>query len=72
VRAVYQALDVICEAPHAWPRWPAAPGRIPPIRRFLLTRFPYAIACQAHERVITVLAVVHGKRRPFYWVGRQT
>jgi toxin ParE1/3/4 len=72
VRAVYEALEVICETPQAWPRWPGVPGRIPPIRRFLLTRFPYAIAYQAHEDVIAVLAVVHGKRRPLYWVGRQT
>jgi hypothetical protein len=43
---------------------------IPPIRRFLLQRFPYAIAYQAHPDLTTVLAIVHGRRRPLYWVGR--
>jgi hypothetical protein len=42
----------------------------PPIRRFLLQRFPYAIAYQVHPDLTTVLAIVHGRRRPLYWVGR--
>jgi hypothetical protein len=33
LREVHGALIVISEAPDAWPRWPDAPARIPPIRR---------------------------------------
>jgi toxin ParE1/3/4 len=68
--AVYEALTVVEEAPNTWPRWPGAPARIPPIRRFVLRRFPYALAYQVSEETITVLAIVHGRRRPLYWVGR--
>ena len=70
VRAVDDALGVIGEAPDSWPRWPGAPARMPPIRRFLLPRFPYAIAYQAHAEFVSVLAIVHGRRRPLYWISR--
>jgi plasmid stabilization system protein ParE len=68
--AVRTGLEVIVEAPEAWPRWPGAPARIPLVRRFVLPRFPYSIAYQGHSDLIVVLAVVHGKRRPLYWIGR--
>jgi toxin ParE1/3/4 len=67
---VQNALAIIVEAPETWSRWPGAPPRIPAIRRFLLQRFSYAIAYQSHPDFITVLAIVHGRRRPLYWVGR--
>jgi hypothetical protein len=38
---VRTGLEVIVEAPEAWPLWPGALARIPPIRRFVLPRFPY-------------------------------
>jgi plasmid stabilization system protein ParE len=68
--AVEEALAVIGEAPESWGRWPGAPPRIPPIRRFVLPRFPYSIAYQVHTDFISVLAVAHGRRRPLYWIGR--
>jgi plasmid stabilization system protein ParE len=70
VHDVQAACQVILEAPNAWPRWPGAPSRIPPIRRFVLPRFPYSVAYQVHSEFVGVLAIVHGKRRPLYWVGR--
>jgi hypothetical protein len=41
------ALAIIVDAPATWVRWPGAPARIPPIRRFLPQRIP-GIAYQAH------------------------
>lgn len=70
LRVVFEGLDVILEAPEAWPRWPDIPARIPPVRRFVLPQFPYAVAYQAHADRVVLLAVVHGKRRPLYWIGR--
>lgn len=67
---VHDALAIIVDAPETWARLPGAPPRIPPIRRFLLQRFPYAIAYQVYPDLTTVLAIVHGRRRPLYWVGR--
>lgn len=66
----HDALLVISEAPESWPRRPGSPARIPPIRRFVLPRFPYSIAYQTYPNFISVLAIVHGSRRPLYWVGR--
>ena len=42
-----EAAHLIAESAETWPMWPGAPARIPPIRRFLLPRFPYALAYQA-------------------------
>lgn len=65
-----EAMVVVAESPDTWPAWPGAPARIPPIRRFLLPRFPYALAYQTFPDLIAVLAVVHLRRRPLYWIGR--
>jgi plasmid stabilization system protein ParE len=70
LRVVFDALNVILEAPEAWPRWPDAPGRIPPVRRVVLPRFPYAIAYQVYADRVVVLAPAHGRRKPLYWVER--
>ena len=67
---VREAVTLIGESPETWPQWPGVPSRIPPIRRFLLPRFPYAISYQAFPDVLAVLAVVHLRRRPLYWIGR--
>jgi hypothetical protein len=68
--AVHSALVVISETPKSWPRWPDTPECKPLIRRFVLPRFPFAIAYQAFADRITVLAIVHGRRAPRYWVDR--
>lgn len=55
---------------------PALAGRVPhappdvPVRRVLLTRFPYAIVFLETDEEIRVIAVVHGKRKPGYWLRR--
>ena len=69
---IQRGLQMIRETPETWPRWPSTPARIPPIRRFVLERFPYAVAYQVHPDFIAVLAIAHVKRRPLYWIGRGT
>jgi putative addiction module component (TIGR02574 family) len=46
VAVAREAMMLVVEAPETWPVWPEAPPRIPPIRRFLMPRFPYALAYQ--------------------------
>lgn len=41
-----------------------------PARRLLLTRFPYEIVFVEVGDEIRVLAVMHAKRRPGYWMKR--
>src|SRR5436309_15196962 len=41
------------------------------VRRFLLTRFPYAIIYEIVSNEIRILAVAHTQRRPGYWKKRQ-
>jgi toxin ParE1/3/4 len=40
------------------------------IRRFLVKTFPYGIVYAAVEDEIFVLAIMHLKREPDYWLGR--
>lgn len=39
-------------------------------RRILLEHFPYAVVYRFDENRIVIVAVVHGNRRPGYWVER--
>ena len=41
-----------------------------PVRRRILRRFPYGILYSARAEGIRILAIMHLKRRPMYWVGR--
>lgn len=62
--------NALLEAPLTWPEWPDAPTLGSPVRRALLRRFPFAIAYQALEDRIMVIAIAHTSRRPFYWAKR--
>ena len=42
------------------------------IRRAVMNRFPYLIAFEGHADHILILAIGHGKRRPLYWLARDT
>jgi hypothetical protein len=70
MNVAHEAMMLIVDAPETWPLWPGAPARLPPIRRFRLPRFPHAIAYQAFPGLLVVLAIVHERRKPLYWVGR--
>jgi plasmid stabilization system protein ParE len=69
VDEVQRALDAICERPATWPLWPGV-GDDVGVRRFLLARFPFAIAYAVDAEEIVVLALAHPRRRPGYWRGR--
>jgi toxin ParE1/3/4 len=66
---VDRALEILRESPTTWPRWPGSPPT-PFVRRFLLWRFPFALAYMVEPSRIVVLAVAHTKRRPDYWFHR--
>jgi plasmid stabilization system protein ParE len=57
---------------------PSLGGRLPgadprsPFRRNLLPRFPYVIVFLESPDAIRVLAVMHGKQSPGYWMQRLT
>lgn len=66
---VQRALDAICERPATWPLWPGVAEEVG-VRRFLLARFPFAVAYVAEAEEIVVLAIAHVRRRPGYWLER--
>jgi len=41
------------------------------VRRQLLRRFPYGLLYTIRGSEVRVLAVMHQRRRPFYWWGRE-
>jgi plasmid stabilization system protein ParE len=49
----------------------AGPIILGTVRRRLCSRFPYALLYEVHTDQIRVLAVMHLKRRPNYWIGRR-
>ena len=62
------ALDRVVRRVEADPLlWPPVKGKI---RRALLTRFPYALLYRVEADAIYVLAVMHQRRKPSYWLGR--
>jgi len=54
----------IREAPE---RWPIIRSNI---RRRLVRRFPYALLYRVEPDAIIILATMHLRRRPDYWLGR--
>ena len=68
---VDRALELIGERHEAWPLWPDTPPDLA-VRRFVLPRFPFAIAFMAFDDRVVVLAVAHERRRPGFWLGRLT
>lgn len=64
VAEVHRAVEHIEDFPDAWQE--LAQG----IRRCRLKRFPYGLVYQAQEERILILAVMHLRRKPGYWRGR--
>ena len=61
---IEHAIEHISRHPHAAP---VARGAL---RAKTLMRFPYSLVYFVGESEITLLAVAHQKRRPFYWTSR--
>ena len=66
--AVHAAFREIEERPLAWPHW----QRLPEYRYFVMNRFPYTVFYRVTDDELEITAVAHGKRRPGYWVQRNT
>lgn len=41
------------------------------VRRRLIPRFPYGVLYRIKEDTVRILAIMHQKRRPFYWQDRK-
>lgn len=41
------------------------------LRRHLLRRFPYSVLYRASDEELRILAVMHHRRKPGYWKGRE-
>ncbi len=65
LNCVEQALRRIMEAPE---RWPIAHATT---RRLILSRFPFSLLYRIDPDEIVILAVMHQKRRPSYWLSRK-
>ena len=61
-----RAVEAILEAPRTWPI--AEKGRS--VRKFTLSRFPYAAYYVARGEEVLVVAFGHTSRRPGYWRER--
>ena len=64
LRAVDAAVDRIIEFPEAWRRIHAD------FRRILVRRFPYGVIYALWGDGIYVVAIMHLKRKPGYWLTR--
>ena len=63
-REIYTGIQSIIEYPQTWP---ILEGEI---RRRLIGRFPYAILYSDEEQTVYILAVMHLRREPNYWIKR--
>lgn len=66
------ALTRIGESPEAYPRWPGTESFRFIVRKAPVRRFPYRLAFETRADRVVVVAVAHAKRRPLYWVGRES
>jgi hypothetical protein len=64
--AVWNGVDHIRDFPNAW----QSLGR--GYRRYRLKRFPYGLVYKVGKEQTNIFAVMHLRRRPGYWRGRET
>ncbi|MGA7687007.1 MAG: type II toxin-antitoxin system RelE/ParE family toxin [Terriglobales bacterium] len=64
VAQIDHAIDLITADPKRWPQGERG------TRRFVLSRFPYAVVYYEKPTTIQILAFAHGHRSPGYWEGR--
>lgn len=63
-------LGRVTAAPRSWPLWPGVRTEALGVRRFLMSRFPFALPYLVLEERVVILAVAHVRRRPGYWLRR--
>jgi hypothetical protein len=64
IRKVYSAVSDIEKHPGRWPIIDSG------VRRRLVHRFPYAVLYKEDGNEIVIVAVMHLRRRPDYWIER--
>jgi hypothetical protein len=67
IEALDDSLQTILSSPQTWPVWPGIKQASPPIQRYVMDRFPYAVGYQVMGDAVVVVTVAHAKRRPGYW-----
>lgn len=63
------AMNRIAEQPDGFSRWALHRGPHD-IRRYVLKRFPFVVVYRHRPEETVIIAVVHTRRRPFYWKDR--
>jgi plasmid stabilization system protein ParE len=63
--ALDDAVALISRTPRMWPTFEGG------TRRYLLKTFPFSLIYRTHMDGIQVVAVMHERRRPGYWLGRR-
>jgi len=63
---VEEGMKRIRETPDTWPLYAKAFG----VRRFLIHRFPFGILYRMANNEIQIVAIMHLRRKPGYWMKR--
>ena len=63
-REVERGVRLIVQSPLRWPKFDAKR------RRVILRKFPYSLIYEIIAEETVILAVAHGRRRPYYWLER--
>ena len=63
-REIERCVRLIAQNPLRWPKFDAQRHRI------VVRKFPYSIVYEMIGQEIMVLAVAHGRRKPYYWLSR--
>jgi len=61
---VERAIKMILKTPKSWPVY------VHDTRRYLLRRFPYAVVYRQKDEEILIVAIMHLRRKPDYWMRR--
>jgi len=61
---IERSLRLIAQSPLRWPKFDAER------RRIIVRKFPYSIVYEVIGQQIVILAIAHGRRRPYYWRER--
>ncbi|MBI4525527.1 MAG: type II toxin-antitoxin system RelE/ParE family toxin [Deltaproteobacteria bacterium] len=63
-REIERGIRLISQNPLRWPRFDRDR------RRLVVRKFPYSIVYEMIGAEVVILAIAHGRRRPFYWRER--
>ena len=64
--ALRSTIDRVRARPETFPKFEGN------VRRCLFQRYPYAVLYEVTEAAIIVVAIMHLKRRPGYWISRRS